>query len=62
MGLLKKKETKKMKIKTCRVPTNIIVREIMKARPAVIHLFGRYFWDGDFKKILIGDKKFSKKG
>ena len=51
-----------MKIKTCRVPTNIIVREIMKARPAVIHLFGKYFWDGDFKKILIGDKKFKKGG
>ena len=42
--------------KTRRLPTCIIVNEIMWARPAVIHLFGKYFWDGDYKKILIGDK------
>lgn len=42
--------------KTRRLPTCIIVNEIMWARPAVRHLFGKYFWDGDYKKILIGDK------
>ena len=43
-------------MKTRRLPTNIIVNEIMWARPAVRHLFGKYFWDGDYKKVLIGDK------
>ena len=43
-------------MKTWRLPTNIIVNEIMWARPTVIHLFGKYFWDGDYKKLLIGDK------
>lgn len=43
-------------MKTLRLPTNIIVNEIMWARPAVRHLFGKYFWDGDYKKVLIGDK------
>lgn len=43
-------------MKTWRLPTNIIVNEIMWARPAVIHLFGKYFWDGDHKTLLIGDK------
>ena len=43
-------------MKTWRLPTNIIVNEIMWARPAVRHLFGKYFWDGDHKTLLIGDK------
>lgn len=43
-------------MKTWRLPTNIIVNEIMQARPAVRHLFGKYFWDGDHKTLLIGDK------
>lgn len=43
-------------MKTWRLPTNIIVNEMMWARPAVIHLFGKYFWDGDHKTLLIGDK------
>ena len=43
-------------MKTWRLPTNIIVNEIMRARPAVRHLFGKYFWDGDHKTLLIGDK------
>ena len=43
-------------MKTWRLPTNIIVNEIMGARPAVRHLFGKYFWDGDHKTLMIGDK------
>ena len=43
-------------MKTWRLPTNIIVNEIMWARPSVRHLFGKYFWDGDHKTLLIGDK------
>jgi hypothetical protein len=43
-------------MKTWRLPTNIIVNEIMWARPAVIYLFSKYFWDGDHKTLLIGDK------
>lgn len=43
-------------MKTWKLPTNIIVNEIMRARPAVVHLFGKYFWDGDHKTLLIGDK------
>lgn len=43
-------------MKTWKLPTNIIVNEIMWARPAVRHLFGKYFWDGDHKTLLIGDK------
>lgn len=43
-------------MKTWRLPTNIIVNEIMCARPAVRHLFGKYFWDGDYKTLMIGDK------
>ena len=43
-------------MKTWRLPTNIIVNEIMWARSAVRHLFGKYFWDGDHKTLLIGDK------
>ena len=43
-------------MKTWRLPTNIIVNEIMWARPAVRHLFGKYFWDGDHKTLMIGDK------
>jgi hypothetical protein len=43
-------------MKTWRLPTNIIVNEIMWVRPAVRHLLGKYFWDGDYKVLLIGDK------
>ena len=43
-------------METWRLPTNIIVNEIMQARPAVRHLFGKYFWDGDHKTLMIGDK------
>lgn len=43
-------------MKTWRLPTCIIVNEIMWARPTVIHLFGKYFWDKDHKTLLIGDK------
>ena len=51
------KEREENKImKTWRLPTNIIVNEIMWARPAVRHLFGKYFWDSDHKTLLIGDK------
>ena len=44
-----------MKIK--RIPTNII-KEIMLHRN-VKHLFGKYFWDADYKCILKGDKPLS---
>jgi hypothetical protein len=43
-------------MKTWKLSTNIIVNEIMWARPAVVYLFGKYFWDGDHKTLLIGDK------
>ena len=44
-------------LKIHRLPTYIIVDEIMWYHPtAVIHLFGRLFWDGDHKVLLIGDK------
>lgn len=43
-------------MKTWRLPTNIIVNEIMRARPAVRHLIGKYFWDGDHKTLMIEDK------
>lgn len=43
-------------MKTWRLPTNIIVNEIMQARSTVIHLFGKYFWDNDHKTLLVGDK------
>jgi hypothetical protein len=42
-------------MKITRVPTNFIIKELMPHRN-VKHLFGRYFWDADFKKILKGDK------
>ena len=41
---------------TWKLPTNIIVNEIMWGRPAVVHLFGKYFWDDEYKTLLIGDK------
>lgn len=43
-------------MKTWRLPTNIIVNEIMQARSTVIHLLGKYFWDNDHKTLLVGDK------
>ena len=43
-------------MKTLRMPTNIIVNEIMWNDPTTIHLFGRYFWNSDRKALLIGDK------
>ena len=43
-------------MKTWRLPTNIIVNEIMWARPHVRWLFGRYFWDSEHKTLLICDK------
>ena len=59
LNLCYTKGTKEERIdtmKTWRLPTNIIVNEIMWARPAVRHLFGKYFWDGDHKTLMIGDK------
>ena len=59
LNLCYTKDTKEERIdtmKTWRLPTNIIVNEIMWARPAVRHLFGKYFWDGDYKTLMIGDK------
>ena len=41
-----------------RLPTNIIL-EMASARN-VKHLFGKYWWDADYKKLLKGDKKFEK--
>ena len=43
-------------MKTLRLPTNIIVNEIMWNDPTTIHLFGRYFWNPSRKVLLIGDK------
>lgn len=44
-------------MKTWRLPTNIIVNEIMWNNPtSVFHLFGKYFWDNRHKTLLIGDK------
>ncbi len=43
-------------MKTLRIPTNIIVNEIMWNDPTTIHLFGRYFWNPARKVLLIGDK------
>ena len=43
-------------MKTLRLPTNIIVNEIMWNDPTTIHLFGRYFWNLARKTLLIGDK------
>ena len=43
-------------MKTLRMPTNIIVNEIMWNDPTTIHLFGRYFWNSARKVLLIGDK------
>lgn len=45
-------------MKVIRIPTNIIVKEIIPHRN-VIHLFGKYYYDKDFKIILKGDKHFS---
>jgi hypothetical protein len=42
-------------MKIFRLPTIIIVNEIMWNKPAVKHLFGKYFWDGRSKALLIGD-------
>lgn len=42
--------------KIYRLPTYTIVDEIMWYHPAVIHLFGKLFWDGDHKVLFIGDK------
>ena len=41
--------------KIYRFPTYTIA-EIMWYHPTVIHLFGKFFWDGDHKVLLIGDK------
>ena len=43
-------------MKTLRMPTNIIVNEIMWNDPTTIHLFGKYFWNPNRKVLLIGDK------
>ena len=43
-------------MKTLRMPTNIIVNEIMWNDPTTIHLFGKYFWNSARKVLLIGDK------
>lgn len=43
-------------MKTWRLPTSIIVNEIMWNHPAVIHLLGRYFWNPYHNILLIGDK------
>lgn len=40
------------------LPTNIIL-ESAKVRN-VKHLFGKYWWDADYKKLLKGDKKIKK--
>lgn len=43
-------------MRTWTLPTSIIVNEIMWNHPAVVHLFGRYFWNPYHKILLIGDK------
>ena len=43
-------------MKTLRLPTCIIVNEIMWNDPTTIRLFGRYFWNPARKVLLIGDK------
>ncbi len=43
-------------MKTRKLPTNIIVNEIMWNDPTTIHLFGKYFWNPKYRVLLIGDK------
>ena len=48
-----RKEVNKMYV---RIPTNLLMK-----MPTVKHLFGKWFWDTETKKLAKGDKTLRKK-